>query len=93
VGLWTRELLGFNSLPTALGTLRQFRREYPAGQVRVVVEIRNSSGSRAVADIEILDERGRLVARLDGFECVVDSSLNQAFRRNRLPSVVSVVSS
>jgi acyl transferase domain-containing protein/NAD(P)-dependent dehydrogenase (short-subunit alcohol dehydrogenase family)/acyl carrier protein len=93
VGLWTRERLGYNSLPTALGTLRQFRREYPAGAVRVVVAIRDSSGSRAVADIEILDERGRLVARLDGFECVVDSSLNQAFRRNRLPSVVSVVTS
>jgi acyl transferase domain-containing protein len=93
VGLWTREQLGFNSLPTGLGSLRQFRREYPTGVVRVMVEIRQSSSSRAVADIEILDDSSRPVARLDGFECVVDASLNQAFRRNRLPSAVSVVSS
>ena len=34
--------------------------------------------------IEFLDARGELVARLGTYECVVDASLNQAFRRNQL---------
>ncbi len=93
VGLWTRELLGANSLPTGLGSLRLFHRDFPEQGARVVVEIEQSSGSRATAAIEVLDEDRRLIARLDNFECVVDASLNQAFRRNRLSSHFSVVSS
>ncbi len=46
--------------------------------------------ARAVADIEFLDARGELVARLDSYECVIDSSLNQAFRRNQLVHGVHV---
>ena len=58
--------------------------------MRIVAEIRQASEARAVADIEILDARGELVARLDAYECVVDLSLNQAFRRNQwiVPSPV-----
>jgi hypothetical protein len=93
VGLWTRELLGANSLPTGLGSLRLFRRDFPEQGARVIVEIEQSSAARATAAIEILDEDRALVARLDNFECVVDASLNHAFRRNRLSSHFSVVSS
>ena len=42
------------------------------------------SDHRAVADIEFLDAQGELVARIEAYECVIDPSLNQAFRRNRL---------
>jgi hypothetical protein len=37
-----------------------------------------------VAEIEFRDPAGDLIARIDEFECVLDASLNQAFRRNRL---------
>jgi NAD(P)-dependent dehydrogenase (short-subunit alcohol dehydrogenase family)/acyl carrier protein len=93
VGLWTREVLGANSLPTGLLSLRLFQRDFPEQGARVLVEIERSSGARATAAIEILDEERRLIARLDGFECVIDASLNQAFRRNQLSSQFSVVSS
>jgi hypothetical protein len=93
VGLWTRENLGANSLPTGLGSLRLYQREFPDQGVRVKVAIEQSSRSRAMATIEILDEERRLIARLEKFECVIDASLNQAFRRNRLSSHLSVVSS
>jgi acyl transferase domain-containing protein/NAD(P)-dependent dehydrogenase (short-subunit alcohol dehydrogenase family) len=93
VGLWTREMLGANSLPTGLGSLRLFQRTFPEQGARVVVEIEHSGPARATAAIEVLDEDRRLIARLDNFECVIDASLNQAFRRNQLPSHFSVVSS
>jgi hypothetical protein len=82
--LWGRDVLGINSLPTAIGSYRQYRRSFPADGVRVVARIRQSSEHRVVAEMEFLDLDGALVARIDSYECVLDSSLNQAFRRNRL---------
>jgi hypothetical protein len=82
--LWTRDNLGSNSLPTAVGRYRQFRPAFGPGSVRVVAEIRQSTDSRAVADIEFLDDRGDVIAQIESYECVVDASLGQAFRRNQL---------
>jgi hypothetical protein len=85
--LWTRERLGSNSLPTAVGSYRQFRRAFPGEGVRVIAVVREYSGHRAVADIDFLDSHGNPVARIESYECVIDASLNQAFRRNRLPQL------
>ena len=63
VVLWSREHLGANSLPTAIARYRQFGPGFGDGSVRIVAEIRQASDARAVADIEILDARGDLVAR------------------------------
>ena len=82
--LWTRKRLDASSLPTAVGAYRQFRRAFPAEGVRVLATVREHVGHRAVADIEFFDEHGELVARIESYECVIDASLNQAFRRNRL---------
>ncbi len=84
VVLWCRKHLGASSLPTAVCGYRQYQSHYPADRVRIVAEIREATESRAVADIEFLDADGDFVARLDGYECVIDDSLNQAFRRNEL---------
>jgi hypothetical protein len=84
VVLWCSEQLRANSLPVSIGAYRQFRRAFPSDGVRVVVEIRYANDARAVADIEFIDSSGDLVARLDSYECVIDSSLNEAFRRNHL---------
>ena len=91
VVLWCRERLGANSLPTAIGGYRQFRRAFPAEGVRVVAEISQASDARVLANVEFLDTRGELVARLGSYECVVDASLNQAFRRNQLGACTVVI--
>ena len=51
--LWGREALGKNSLPTAFGSYRQYRRSFPGDGVRVVARIRQASEHRAVAEIEV----------------------------------------
>jgi len=68
----------------ALGKYRQFRRQFPAGEVRIVARITNSAGPMIRADIEWLDADGRLIARLEQGEFVGDAKLAAAFRRNRL---------
>ena len=93
VGLWTRAIAGANSLPTGIGSLRLFAREFPEQGARALVQSDQvGAAARAVTNIELLDQEGRLIARLDSFECVIDASLNQAFRRNRLSSQFSVAS-
>jgi NAD(P)-dependent dehydrogenase (short-subunit alcohol dehydrogenase family) len=89
VVLWCRNRLGANSLPTAIGGYRQYRRSFPAAGVRIQAEIQHSSDTRVVADIEFLDGHGDLVARLESYECVVDASLNQAFRRNQIAQAMT----
>jgi hypothetical protein len=90
--LWTRQRLGSSSLPTAVGSYRQFRRAFPSEGVRVRAVVREFGDHRATADIDFADAQGNLVARIEAYECVIDASLNQAFRRNRL-SELEVASS
>ncbi len=47
-----------------------------------VVARASRRGDVAVAELEFLDERGALVARMEGHESTMDASLAAAFRRN-----------
>jgi NAD(P)-dependent dehydrogenase (short-subunit alcohol dehydrogenase family) len=87
--LWSVERTGSGSLPTFIGRYRQFRRAFPAEGVRVVARVTEASSHKARADVDFVDERGDLVARIDDYECVIDASLKAAFRRNRAAQVES----
>lgn len=80
--LWTLEQRGIASLPTRIGSYRQFRRAFPRDGGRIVVNVTEQSDHAAHADIDILDGAGKVVARLTDYECVIDASLNDAFTRN-----------
>jgi len=82
--LWTFENMGRGSLPCFVGSYRQYRRSLPSGGVRAVVEVKESTEHRAIADVFFLDSEGKVVARMENYESVIDAGLNQAFRRNRL---------
>ena len=87
--LWCVERAGSGSLPTFVGSYRQFRRAFPAGNVRVVARVTESGPHRARADVDFLDDRGEPIARIEDYECVIDASLKSAFRRNRAAQVES----
>ena len=82
--LWTQELCGAGSLPSGAGRYRQFARTFPRDGVRIVARITKQSEHRAVADLDFVDRAGKLIARMNDYECVIDASLNQAFRLNQL---------
>jgi acyl transferase domain-containing protein len=82
--LWSLDRRAVGSLPCFISRYRQYRRSFPAGGVRVVARITHATNLHALADIDFLDGDGRLVARLEGYECVLDPALQRAFRRNRL---------
>jgi NAD(P)-dependent dehydrogenase (short-subunit alcohol dehydrogenase family) len=77
--LWTQENMGAPSLPSFAARYRQFAEAFPEGGVRISARVL-VRGSVASADVDFLDERGALVARLEGFESTAHESLASAFR-------------
>jgi hypothetical protein len=82
--VWTQEQHGAPSLPCRLTSYRQYQRAFPPEGVRVVARVTRDSDWQAVADIDYLDDHGRLIARLEGYECAIDPSLGRAFGRSPL---------
>ena len=50
----------------------------------VVIDVHERTNGKVVSDIDWIGEDGSLLARLEGYESVVDSGLSEAFRQNRL---------
>jgi acyl transferase domain-containing protein len=83
--LWSFERFGAGSLPCFAARYRQFCEAFPREGVQVVIRVTAEREHGATADMEFLDRHsGKLVARLEGYECVIDPSLQKAFERNQL---------
>jgi hypothetical protein len=83
--LWCFERFGAGSLPCFAGRYRQFIDTFPREGVQVVIRVTAEREQSATADMEFLDRHtGKLVARLEDYECIIDPSLKQAFQRNQL---------
>ena len=82
--VWTSDRMGEPSLPSRFTHYRQFVPSFPEEGARIVIEVRERTNGKVVSDIDWIDDDGRLLARLEGYESVVDSSLSKAFRHNRL---------
>ena len=83
--LWSFERFGSGSLPSFAGRYRQFQESFPRNGVQIVIRVTAEREHSASADMEFLDRTtGKLIARLEGYECVIDPSLGRAFRRNQL---------
>jgi len=80
--VWSVDRLGAGSLPTFVGQYRQYRRSFPKDGTRVEIRVTESSPHKARADVDFRDAAGVLVARIESYECVIDASLQSAFRRN-----------
>ncbi len=86
--LWSFDQLGIGSLPTAVKSYRQYQRHFPKDGTQILIRVNEHTEHRAEASIEFLDSSGGLVARIDGYECVTDASLNDAFKKNELTEPV-----
>ncbi len=72
------------SLPTGVGSYRQFVRAFPAEGVRINICVTDVADHAATAAVEFVDLAGSLVARMEGYECVMDGTLEGAFALNQL---------
>lgn len=82
--LWCEQYCGAPSLPTYLHHYEQFGEGFSQEKAEIILKVLEHSSNGASADIEWLDEKGSLIARLSGYECTIDPSLADAFKRSRL---------
>jgi acyl transferase domain-containing protein/NAD(P)-dependent dehydrogenase (short-subunit alcohol dehydrogenase family)/acyl carrier protein len=82
--VWTSDRVGKLSLPSRFARYRQFVPSFPKGGARIVIDVHERTNGKVVSDIDWIGDDGSLLARLEGYESVVDSSLGKAFRHNRL---------
>jgi acyl transferase domain-containing protein len=84
--LWSFERHGAGSLPCFAGRYRQFQDAFPKDGSQVVIRITRDSATSAMAVMEFLDPHtGKLIARLEEYECIINESLKIKFARNMLP--------
>ena len=86
--LWSFQQTHHGSLPTGVGRYRQFVSHFPKDPVRVVIRVVKQSLHAAEAMIEFTSMESHLLARIDGYTCVIDASLAQAFKQNQLAQSV-----
>ncbi|MBM3980344.1 MAG: SDR family NAD(P)-dependent oxidoreductase, partial [Planctomycetes bacterium] len=82
--LWTQGEHGTGSLPSFVGRYRQFRKGYPADPITVVARVTRDDARFARADIDFLAPDGAVIAQMQDYECVMEASLNDSFRKNQL---------
>ncbi|MGN6367477.1 MAG: SDR family NAD(P)-dependent oxidoreductase [Phycisphaerae bacterium] len=82
--LWCFETRGVGSLPTAVGTYRQFVKAFPQNGVRIAIRVKRATEHTASAHIEFVDSAGALLARMEDYECVMDATLQESFALNQL---------
>jgi acyl carrier protein/NAD(P)-dependent dehydrogenase (short-subunit alcohol dehydrogenase family) len=82
--LWSLQQQGAHSLPTGFSKFRQYVRRFPAQPMTVRLRVTAIEQQMVRARMECLDAKGKLLASLEGYECVLDASLKAAFAKNRL---------
>ena len=82
--LWSFQHSDSASLPTRISSYRQFQRKFPKAGVNLNISLTSISKHAATATIEVFNKQNKLLARIEGYECVIDALLNDAFKRNTL---------
>jgi len=79
--IWCFEERSIVSLPSYSAKYRQYRNSFPTDGVTAVLEIRDVSEHKMKGDFTFLDSENVVVARLTGYEAVMDASLSKAFKQ------------
>jgi acyl transferase domain-containing protein/NAD(P)-dependent dehydrogenase (short-subunit alcohol dehydrogenase family) len=85
--LWSHAQCGAPSLPCGAARFRRYA-EFPADGVVLAAHITGRSAHGATADIDFMKSDGTFIARMEGYEFVIDESLKGPFARNRLSQEV-----
>ncbi len=78
--LWCFEERGMVSLPSYSASYRQYRDVFPLDGVTAVLEIKEAGDHKIKGDFTFLDNHEVVVARMTGYEAVMDQSLSKAFK-------------
>jgi hypothetical protein len=88
--VWSTQQRGAPSLPTGLNRYTQYVRRFPEGGTRIAARVTRAAEHEAIADIEFTNRSGDLLARIEGYTCVIDPSLRDAFGARQLAAGAGV---
>jgi hypothetical protein len=78
--VWCKENFGKVSLPSYAASYRQYTRRFPKEGVSAVLEVQTCDERKMVGDFTFLDPKKHVVARLNGYEAIMDPLLADAFK-------------
>jgi NAD(P)-dependent dehydrogenase (short-subunit alcohol dehydrogenase family) len=78
--IWCFEERKTLSLPSYSASYRQYRDSFPADGVTAILEVKDVTDHKMTGDFTFLDSEDVVVARLTGYEAVMDASLSKAFK-------------
>ncbi|MEA1945825.1 MAG: SDR family NAD(P)-dependent oxidoreductase, partial [Thermodesulfobacteriota bacterium] len=78
--IWCFEERKTLSLPSYSASYRQYRDAFPTDGVTAVLEVKEVTDHKMTGDFTFLDSEDVVVARLTGYEAVMDASLSKAFK-------------
>ena len=81
--IWCFEERSVVSLPSYTAKYRQYRNTFPSDGITAVLEIKEVSDHKMKGDFTFLDAEDIVVARLTGYEAVMDASLSRAFNNSK----------
>jgi len=81
--IWCFEERKTLSLPSYSASYRQYRDAFPTDGVTAVLEVKEVTDHKMTGDFTFLDSEDVVVARLTGYEAVMDASLFKAFKSSR----------
>mgnify|MGYP001817837630 FL=1 len=81
--LWCYEETGRVSLPSFSASYRQYCRRFPSQPIQAVLAIRDVSRYKLVGDFTFLDQDGKVLATITGYEAVMEDRLIRAFKPER----------
>jgi NAD(P)-dependent dehydrogenase (short-subunit alcohol dehydrogenase family)/acyl carrier protein len=78
--IWCHQQHGLVSLPSFAAAYRQYCHRFPEKGVSAVLEVQNSNGRKMVGNFTFLDLDKNVLARLTGYEAIMDPGLSKAFK-------------
>ena len=78
--VWCFEEKGIVSLPSYAASYRQYRAKFPSEGVTAVLEIKEATDRKMCGDFIFLNADDKIVARIEGFEAIMDPALFKAFK-------------
>ncbi|MCP4353311.1 MAG: SDR family NAD(P)-dependent oxidoreductase [Desulfobacterales bacterium] len=86
--IWCYENTGLASLPSYSASYRQYCNRFPSEGVTAILEVSEVTARKMKGDFTFIDSGNMIVARLDGYECVMNTSLSRAFNKPQQSSQV-----
>lgn len=78
--LWCYEQKGMVSLPSYASAFRRYQNRFPSAGVTAVLDVREASDYKLKGDLTFIGPDDKVVARLSGYEAIMDASLYKAFK-------------